>query len=163
MKAVSLLSLVLALMVALASPLSAQEEKGKKKRNAAASPRQLKDIENKLSSLDLKEEQKQKVDDILAGYKKKFADVQARAPKLTKEQRQAQKDATEKARADGKKGKQLQQEVAAALHLSPEQQKMRDEIGVERQKLVASLKKELSAALTPDQAKVLQRGTKKDP
>ena len=123
MKAVSLLSLILALVVLVASPLSAQEEKGKKRRNANASPRQLKDIENKLSSLDLKDDQKKKVDDILASYKKKFADAQAKAPKLTKEQKQTQKEVAAKAKADGKKGKELQAEVNAALNLTQEQNK----------------------------------------
>jgi hypothetical protein len=162
MKAVSLLSLALALVVFVTSPLLAQEAKGKKKRNPQANaPRQLKDIENKLSSLSLKDDQKKKVDEILASYKKKFADVQAKAPKLTKEQRQTQKEATEKAKAEGKKGKELQAEVAAALNLSEEQKKQRQAVEEERKQLVAALKKELSGVLTPDQALVLQRGTKK--
>ena len=162
MKTVSLLSLVLALAVLVTSPLLAQEEKGKKKRNANATPRQLKEIENKLSSLSLTDDQKKKVDDILASYKPKFTEAQAKAPKLTKEQRQTQKQITEKARAEGKKGKQLQDEIATALNLTDEQKKQRAEVGQEQRKLVTLLKKELSEVLTPEQAKVLGRGTKRD-
>jgi Spy/CpxP family protein refolding chaperone len=163
MKAVSLLSLILALLVVITSPLLAQDGKGKKKRNAnAATARQLKDVEDKLSSLDLTDEQKRKVDDLLASYKQKFADVQGKAPKLSKEQRQTQKEVTEKAKAEGKKGKQLQAEIAAALNLTDEQKKQREEAGAERKRLLASLKKDLAEVLTPEQAKVLKRGTKNE-
>lgn len=163
MKAVSLLSLVLALLAVITSSLLAQDAKGKKKRNAnAATPRQLKDVEDKLSSLELTDEQKKKVDDLLASYKQKFADIQAKVPKLSKEQRQTQKEVTEKAKAEGKKGKQLQAEIAAALNLTDEQKKQREQAGKERQELTALLKKELASVLTPEQAKVLNRGSKRD-
>jgi Spy/CpxP family protein refolding chaperone len=158
-KSVSLMLLGLALIVLQAAPVCAQEKRAKKQ--AQNPPRQIVAVEKQLAELNLTDDQKKKVDDILASYKPKFADAQAKAPKLTKEQRQAQKEATEKAKADGKKGKELQAEVNAALNLTDEQKKEREAAASATKELQASLKKELAGVLTADQAKVLSKGKKK--
>jgi Spy/CpxP family protein refolding chaperone len=160
-KAVSFKVLGLALVVLLVTSLPAEEKPARKKNAGRAVPRRLTDVQNKLASLKLTEDQQKKVDDIFASYKQKFAEAQAKAPKLTKEQRQIQKDVTAKARAEGKKGKELQAEVNTALNLTDEQRKGREAATAAANELQAALKKELTAVLTPDQAVVLSKGKKK--
>ena len=163
MKSVSLkllgLGLIILLVSLLVSPLAAEEKLAKKKGQNAV-PRQIVAVEKQLAGLNLSDDQKKKVDDILGSYKKKFADVQSKTPKLSKEQRQTQKEASAKAKADGKKGKELQAEVNAALNLTEEQKKEREAAAFETKELQTSLKKELAGVLTADQAKALSKGKK---
>lgn len=158
MKSVLLKSLGLGVILLLVSPLAAEEKPAKKKGENAARP--IAAVEKQLAGLDLTDDQKKKVTDILASYKQKFADAQAKAPKLTKEQRQTQKEAAAKAKADGKKGKEAQAEINAALNLTDEQKKEREAAAAATKELQASLKKELTGVLTADQAKALSKGKK---
>jgi hypothetical protein len=138
----SYLALGVALLLCFA--LTAEEKPGKKaNRKQAAGP--VAAIEKQLATLDLGPDQKEKVDKILADYKPKFAANKAAA--LTAEQKQAQKEAQEKAKADGKKGKEARAEVEAALKLTDEQKKAR----AANQELQASLKKDLAGVLNAEQ------------
>lgn len=158
MKSVSLKLLGLGLIVLLVSPLAAEEKPAKKPGQNTARP--IVAVERQLAEINLSDDQKKKVDDILASYKPKFADAQAKGPKLTKEQRQTQKEAAAKAKADGKKGKDLQADVNAALNLTDEQKKEREATASATKELQASMKKELAGVLTAEQAKVLSKGKK---
>jgi hypothetical protein len=149
MKAVSFVFACLALIVLIA-PLRAQD--AAKKKAAKKTPAPLAAIEKQLASLDLSADQKQKVDDILAKYRDQFAAAQTKMPKLSKEQRQAQKEAAEKAKAEGKKGKEQKDAVDAALNLTEEQKKDRQESQATMKELQASLKKDLTGVLTAEQA-----------
>src|SRR4051794_12563450 len=90
-----LLVVTLAMFPALAL---AAEKPAKKGENKGAGP--LAAVKKKLSELDLSDEEKAKVNAATEEYKKKFADAEAKAPQLTQEQKQAQKEALAKAKAN---------------------------------------------------------------
>jgi len=150
--------LVLGLVLLFCCSLIAEEKAEKKAaKGKAAGP--VAAIEKQIASLELGPDQKEKVDKILGDYKAKFA--QNKSAALTAEQKKAQKDAQEKAKADGKKGKEARAEVETALKLTDEQKKAR----AANQELQASLKKELSAVLNAEQlekAGLQARKKKKD-
>lgn len=152
--------LVLGLFVLMATPVIAEEKPAKKQ--GKNTPRPIVAVEKQLAELDLSNEQKKKVDDILASYKKKFAEAQAKGPRLTKEQRQIQKDATAKAKAEGKKRKELQAEVDAALNLTEEQKQSRQQAAAAQKELQAALKKDLAGVLNAEQVAKLSPKKKKN-
>src|SRR4051812_22461628 len=123
MKSSSLLALGLTLLFCCSL---IAEEKAEKKANRKAAAGPVAAIEKHVAALDLGPDQKEKVDKILADYKTKSA-VQAKnkAAALTADQKKAQKAAQEKAKADGKKGKDARAEVEAAINLTDEQKKAR--------------------------------------
>jgi len=161
MKSLSLKLMALGVIAVLAWPALAEDKAEKRAaRKAGAGP--IAKIEEQVATLDLNDEQKKKVSDILANYKKKFADAQISAKgQLTKEQKQAQREATAKAKADGKKRKELQAEVDAAVKLTDEQKKARDEAAAKTKELQASLKKDLTAVLSAEQIEKLGLETRK--
>ena len=146
--------LALAVCLVVCSSLIAEDKPAKKaNRKQAAGP--VAAIEKQLASLELGPDQKEKVDKILADYKPKFA--QNKAAALTAEQKKAQKEAQEKAKADGKKGKEARAEVEAALKLTDEQKKAR----ADNQALQANLKKDLAGVLNAEQLGKVGLGGKK--
>lgn len=83
-------------------------------------------------------------------YASQLKDAFASA-KLTKDQAAARKEAMTKAKADGLKGKQLQQAADAAAKLTDEQRKARDTIAAIRKEVQTSIR----SMLTDDQKAAL--------
>ncbi|MCR9118235.1 MAG: Spy/CpxP family protein refolding chaperone [bacterium] len=114
---------VLALAVAVASPIFAadkKKEEGKKKK-PAASAMVLKQAMNRFKKVELSDEQKAKIEKLAADWAPKVAEAR-KAANLKPEQMKARREAMAKAKADGLKGKEAAKAVAAALNLSDEQQ-----------------------------------------
>lgn len=112
--------IVVALVVAVAAPLAAQEAKKEKKKK----PQQGKAVQavaammKKLEAVDLTAEQKEKIKEIAAEYGPKIKDAQAAvAAVVGPEHRKAMAEARKKAQEEGKKGKELQAAVNAAVKL----------------------------------------------
>lgn len=152
-----LLSLGLAIVV---MPLLAEDAKPKKKKAAGRKQtvRPVAAMEKQLAALDLSDDQKKKTDEILAKYNEKFTAVQAKNP-LTKEQRQARQEATQQAKADGKKGPELKAAVDAAVKLTDEQKAEQQKSQAATRDLQAALKKEVLEVLNAEQsAKLSPKG-----
>ena len=119
--------LVLAVVaVILANFANAQEEKKKKGRGqgrggAGSDPFDLP------RSITLSEEQKKKLDDLKKEHEPRLQAALKKA-QLTDEQRTAQREARQKARDDGKRGREAQEAVEAALNLTADQKEGRAEI-----------------------------------
>jgi hypothetical protein len=149
MKTITRLFLALGL-VALVGVVSAQDAKKEKKGGKRADPTAA--IKTKLGSLDLSAEQKEKIDKIFAdqGAKVKAA-AEKVAASLTDEQRKARAEAQKAAKTAGKKGKEAQDEVTAAMKLTDEQKKAYDEAVKGQQEANQSLNKAISEVLTAEQ------------
>jgi len=154
----TLKTLVLVTLIALiAAPLAAQEEAKKKaKRVPKERGGSEAQIVKMLEQIDLSAEQTKKVREILATYRPRLERVAA-AIKITPEQRRAAAEARKAAAAAGKKGKELQEEVQAAMKLSDDQVSARKK----QQEVMQALRKEITGVLTPEQQEKLK--TKKDP
>jgi hypothetical protein len=146
------------LVILLVIPLVAAEKEAKKPgKKQAAGP--IAGMEKHIADLELSVEQKNQVEGILAKYKPKFAEAAAKAG-LTDEQKRAQQEAQAKAKADGKKGKEARAEVQAAVKLTDEQKQKQREAAKSVKELQASLKKDLSEVLKPEQVAKLTPGKK---
>ena len=122
------------LIVALVLPLAAEDKKpaakGEKKAAAKkgdAGSQLLAATLKKFEKAELNEEQIGKVKDLVATYAPKVNEARQKQG-LSKEQTAAQKEAREKAQADGLKGKELVAAVDKALNLSEEQKTARAEL-----------------------------------
>lgn len=111
--------LVLALVAAVAIPVAAQEaEKPKKKPQAGRAVQAVAAMMKKLEAVDLTAEQKEKIKGIAGEYAPKFKEAQAAVSAIVgPEERKAMAEARKKAQDEGKKGKELQAAVAAAVKL----------------------------------------------
>ncbi|MCO6459116.1 MAG: hypothetical protein J5I93_27725 [Pirellulaceae bacterium] len=112
--------IVLALVAAVAIPVAAQEavKEKKKKPQAGRAVQAVGAMMKKLEAVDLTAEQKEKIKSIAAEYAPKFKEAQgAVAAIVGPEQRKAMAEARKKAQDEGKKGKELQEAVAAAVKL----------------------------------------------
>jgi Spy/CpxP family protein refolding chaperone len=108
---------ILALLLAVAGPAFAR---GKKKDKGPSIP-YYQQIDRTLKPVTLTDDQKTKLDGLKKDYEQKFKDAYAKQDVLTPEQKQAAKDATAKAKADGKKGKDLKAAVADAVKETDDQ------------------------------------------
>ena len=142
--------LTVGLMVSFVSSAGAADEaKGKGKKNAAAAGQQVFAIPKEIT---LTDDQKAKVEAIKKEHGPKVAELTKKIDEsLTDEQKKARKEAGDKARADGKKGKDLQSTVDEALKLTDDQKKQRAEVQPELTKLSLSIKEQIHGLLTDDQ------------
>lgn len=146
---------LLSLAVLVAWPLLAQE-KEKKKKDGAAKPT-AKMVANIKENVDLTEEQGKKLDELAAKYDEKIVAANKKVGADTMKEINAAKKA---ASAEGKKGKDLQAAVDAAVKLTDEQK-----AGLkEANDLQAAFRQEAAALLTPEQAEKagLTKKKKKD-
>jgi hypothetical protein len=134
------------LIALIAAPLAAQEEGKKKGRRTPAAGGGEAQILKSLEQIDLSAEQKEQVKTILATYKPKLEEVAA-AIKITPEQRRAAAEARKAATAEGKKGKQLQEAIQAAMKLSDDQIAARKK----QQEVMQALRQEITKVLTAEQ------------
>jgi Spy/CpxP family protein refolding chaperone len=147
MRTTSKTILLLTLVLAVAAPLSAADKKKKKPGKKAPVAVQVP------KGIELSEEQKQKV----AELNKKYAPQLVEARKkigLSKEQRQARAEAFKKARADGKKGKEIREAANAAAKLTDDQKAAADKLRT----LQGEIRKALMGVLTDEQKAGLRKG-----
>lgn len=145
MRSVSKVLLMLALVALIAAPVMAKE--GKRKRPAKGRHAGvMAQLSKKLQALDLTEDQVAKLKELKEKFGPEMAELQAKA-KPTAEQREAMKEAKQKADAAGKKGKELRQALQAAMKLTPEQTAARKEM----QEIMKKVRQEIGELLTPEQ------------
>ena len=142
----NLLSLALALVVAV--PLFAADQERKKKPRKKPDP--AAGMLKRLEKAELSEEQIAKVKELVAKVAKETAELRKKAAP-TPEQQKARKEAMEKAKAEGKEGRELFAAVKDAVKFTPEQ----EEAMKEMRKAQGAMMKEIMGMLTPDQKEKL--------
>ena len=142
---------VVALALLITVPALAQEKK-KKGKGGNQTPPAVAAVEKQLASLELSEEQKGKVKEVVEKYTGKLAEAQKKvADLMTPEQRAKTKEATEKAKADGKKGKELRSAVEAAVGLSGDDKAKMQAAQKEVSDLAGEFRKAVGEVLTDEQ------------
>lgn len=153
---------VIALAVLVASPMWADaQEKGKKKKdnldNAVAKSFQLPD------TITLTDDQKTKLEEVKKEFDSKVREVVKKQNDiLTAEQKKARNEVMKTAKAAGKKGKDAQADVNAALNLTDEQKKKQEEVGKELKDLNKQVREKIGTFLTEDQKALLKSKKKKN-
>lgn len=141
--------LAVGLMVSLISPATAADEAKGKGKKAAAAGQQVFAIPKEIT---LTDEQKTKLEAIKKEHGPKVSELTKKIDEsLTDEQKKARKEAGDKAKADGKKGKDLQAAVDEALKLTDDQKKQRAEVQPELTKLSLTIKEQIHGILTDEQ------------
>lgn len=152
---------VFALAALLVAPVWAADEAGKKKKEkgldtAVARSFSLPD------TITLTAEQKTKLDEVKKEFESKVKEVVKKQNDiLTADQKKARAEAAKTAKAAGKKGKDLQADVDAALKLTDEQKKKTEEVGKELKALNAQIREKITSFLTDDQKAQLKPKKKK--
>lgn len=145
-------AIVLALLATLATTSFAQDADKKKKKKEAGPPQAIAQLTKKLEGVGLTDDQNAKLKAITAEFTPKFAELNKKmAASLTDEQKKAKAEAVAKAKADGKKGKEAADAVAAAVTLTDEQKKTEQEVKDGLKKLGSELNQAVMALLTPEQ------------
>ena len=102
--------------------------------------------------IELTDAQKAKLDELKKEYAPKLDEIDARiAPIMTPERQKTAAEARKKAQDDGKKGKEVQEAVAAALNLPAEDQAKLTEAMKDRSKLMKEINAKKMELLTDDQ------------
>ena len=149
------------LAVLTALPVLAEETKEKKKKGNNLDNHQVYKLPDTIS---LDDAQKEK----LTGLKKEYAEkLKAAVAKqnefLTAEQLKARADAAKAAKAAGKKGKDAQADIDAAVNLTPEQKEKKAAADKEMKELSKEIREKLEAFLTDSQKALLKTKKKKEP
>ena len=127
---------------------AAQKEKGKKKAGMATGQQ----IFTLPKEITLTDDQKSKLEEIKKEHGPKLAELTKKMDDtLTVDQKKARKEAGDKARADGKKGKELQSAVDAVVNLTDDQKQAQEEVKPELTKLQGSIREKIHGLLTDDQ------------
>ena len=112
-----------------------------------------------IRGIDFSEEQQAQADKLLEQYAPQLAELQRkRNDVFTREQRQAQREATRAARDAGKQGQELRDAVDKALQLTDEQQKQLADLRKQQVDLAQKIQAEVRALLTPQQRRQAQGG-----
>ncbi len=150
-------AVVFALLVAMTTTAFAQDaDKKKKKKKEAAQPQAITQMMKKVEALGLTDDQNAKLKAIGSEFAPKFAELNKKmASTLTDDQKKAKAEAVAQAKADGKKGKEAAEAVAAAVKLTDEQKKVDEEVKASMKSLTADLNKAVMAVLTPEQKEKL--------
>lgn len=120
--------------------------KPKKQADANKGPQLRGAIKQIESKVELTDDQKAKVDALVAEMQPKYREA-LKGLKFTKEQQEARKEAQAKAKADGLKGDKAMKAVHEAMKLTPEQKS-----ALEQQAAVANeFREKVKALLTPEQ------------
>jgi hypothetical protein len=153
MKPLLLKTLVVGCLMGLVAVGFAQNENRKKKGQAKGPTTELR---NKLASAELGADLTEKVKKIIDENEPKLKELQGKVDAvLTDEQKAARRDAQKAARQAGKKGKEAQDEVNAALKLTADQQKKMDEAQKELNAARGEMNKAIAALLTDEQQEKL--------
>ena len=148
-RTVTTLGLAACLMgTAFVGDAAAQKEKGKKKAGMATGQQ----IFTLPKEITLTDDQKSKLEEIKKEHGPKLAELTKKMDDtLTADQKKARKEAGDKARADGKKGKDLQSAVDAAVNLTDDQKQAQEEVKPELTKLQGAIREKIHGLLTDDQ------------
>lgn len=151
---------VLALAVLIASPVWAakEEKKAKGASKAVAKAFELPTI------ITLSAEQMTKLAEVKKEYEPKLeAAMKKQNEILTAEQKKARQEASKAAKAAGKKGKEAQADIAAAVKLTDDQKKQQEEVAKELKELNGKIKDQIASFLTAEQkAHLTTKKKKKD-
>jgi Spy/CpxP family protein refolding chaperone len=148
-----------------------KKQKGPRLSPIAQTMLRIDQVKAAVESLDLSDEQKEKLGKIRDDFDaKKKTILEKMGDVLTDEQKQTAKDAMEKADQTGKKGRRFYQSLETSLKFTDEQKQKMEPIGKELQTLVADTMKQVKDVLTPEQRDQLQqkvdsagkKGKKKD-
>jgi hypothetical protein len=149
-KTITILSACL-LTVAFVAPAVAADKK-KKTPVAIKAPK----------SIELTADQKTKLDALNKEFGPKLAECKAKANSIvTKDQKKARVEAVKKAKADGKKGKELRAAADAALAITADQKAQQAEVKKAMGTLQKQIKTQFVALLTDEQKAKLKGGKKK--
>jgi hypothetical protein len=159
MKTMSRVLVALAVAALLAGSAVAQDAK---KPGGQKSPK-VPAIFNFPAEIQLSEEQQAKLKELITQFQPKLQELAKKSGSvLTAEQRQAEKDVRAKAKAEGKKGKEIEALVKEALKLTAEQQATMDLLAKEKAQLTNQINEAKLALLTEEQkAKLPKKGAKK--
>jgi len=144
------ISLALALFGVLALVVGSARAEKKAEKKAAAKPSDA--AFNFPKQVQLTDEQKTKLEEVKKEYAPKLDAVDAKiGVVITPERKKARDEAMAKAKADGKKGKELQEAGLAALNLPAEDQAKLKEAMAERAKVMKEVNEKKMSLLTDDQ------------
>ena len=141
--------LVVALLIAI--PAGAAAKKKEKEADKDAGIPYFKQIDRNLKPVTLTEDQKSKLEALKKEYEPKLKDVYAKEKVLTPEQKKAGEEAKKAAAAAGKKGKDLNAAVDAAVKKTDDQKKQEKEANTQRLALEKEMREKIAALLTPEQ------------
>ena len=151
---------MLALAVLIAAPVWAAKEDKKKEKGgrAIAKAFELPTI------ITLSAEQMTKLAEVKQEFEPKLEELSKKQGNiLTAEQKKARQEAAKAAKAAGKKGKEAQADIAAAVKLTDDQKKLQDEVEKELKELHGKIREKISSFLTAEQKVHLKdRKKKKD-
>ena len=113
-------------------------------------------------SIELSADQKAKVDALNKEFGPKLAECKKKANSIiTKDQKKARSEAFKKAKADGKKGKELRAAVIAAVAITADQKAQQAECKKAMGALNKEIKTQFVALLTDEQKAKIKGGKKK--
>ena len=140
------------LAVSFVTPVIAADKKKKKGPTAVKVP----------MGIELTAEQKTKLDALNKEFGPKLAECRKKAASIiTADQKKARAEAVKKAKADGKKGKEVQAAANAALAITADQKTQQAECKKAMQALNKEIKTQFAALLTDEQKAKLKGGKKK--
>ncbi|MCA9006848.1 MAG: hypothetical protein KDA70_16350 [Planctomycetaceae bacterium] len=150
-----------ALIMACVASVDAAEKGAKKKKGNNKQANVTIQALNLPDSIELSDEQKEKVAALRKEYTPKFAALQKKNREiLTDEQVKARRTAMKEAKDAGKKGKELRDAVNAALNLTDDQEKQMKEVTGEIRKLNGEVTGKLEGVLTADQYAKIKKPAK---
>ena len=150
-KTITILSACL-LTVAFAAPAVEADKKKKKTPTAVKVPK----------SIELSADQKAKVDALNKEFGPKLAECRKKAASIiTADQKKARAEAMKKAKADGKKGKELRAVVNAAVAITADQKAQQSECKKAMGALNKEIRTQFAALLTDEQKAKIKSGKKK--
>ena len=140
------------LTVSFAAPAVAADKKKKKAPTAVKVPK----------SIELTADQKTKLDALNKEFGPKLAECKAKANSIiTADQKKAKAEAMKKAKADGKKGKELRDAVNAAVAITADQKAQQAECKKATSALQKQIRTQFAALLTDEQKAKIKAGKKK--
>ena len=140
------------LAVSFVTPVMAADKKKKKAPTAVKVP----------MGIELTADQKTKLDALNKEFGPKLAECRKKAAGIiTADQKKARAEAVKKAKADGKKGKEVQAAANAALAITADQKTQQAECKKAMQALNKEIKTQFAALLTDEQKAKLKGGKKK--
>jgi len=156
LKAVSTV-LVLALSLVFVADLSAAKRERRREGRQGGQP-EFSRVDMMVRGLTLTDEQKTKVAELKKEYDPKFKENRTKFESiLTDDQKKARKEAADKARVDGKKGKEVWDASLAAVKLTDEQKAKMDEAKKTMEALEKELHEKVKAMLTPEQQEQMKK------
>jgi hypothetical protein len=143
---------VVVLAALVAAPAGGEEKEKKANKKRERQNPALTGLVKQLESAELTDDQKAKVKEIAKGYEEKLAAIaKERAALLGEDGQQKMAAARKEAQESGKKGKEMQDAILAALELNEEQAAQYQKLQAGQQELMLALRKEVASVLTAEQ------------